>query len=270
LAVSLPRASAALALIERDYRVARSYRSVFVLDLLFGIINLIVFFFISRTFGDQTTSALKGAPSYFAYAALGIAIVVVMETASVGLSNRLREEQLTGTLEALITQPITALELAIGLAGYPFLFGMLRAAFYVVAADVLLGLDLGRTSWPGFLLIFVVTGVALAGVGMLVGALVLLVKRARVLAGLITFGLGFLGGAFFPISVLPDWLEPIAKVVPTRLAFDGLRAAVFHGGGWGNDVLGLVLFGIVALPLGVGALASSLNFERRSGGLAQY
>src|SRR4029077_1969800 len=131
---SLPRSAAVLALVRRDYLNARSYRAVFVLDLLFGVLNLVIFFFISRTFGDRSTSNLHGAPSYFAFAALGIAVVVVMEAASAGLSIRLREEQLTGTLEALVGQPISVLELALGMTGYPFVFAMVRAAFYLLAA----------------------------------------------------------------------------------------------------------------------------------------
>jgi ABC-2 type transport system permease protein len=269
-AASLPRAGAVVALVRRDYLVARSYRLAFLLDLLLGIINLVIFYFISRTFGHQAAERLGGAPSYFAFAAIGIAVVVVMEAASIGLSNRLREEQLTGTLEALLVQPASVVELAVGLTGYPFLFALLRAAFYVLAAGALLGLDLGETSWPGFVLMLAVTGTALAAIGMLVGAVVLVVKRTRVVAALVTFGLGFIGGAYFPISVLPGWLQPVAKAVPTRFAFDGLRAAVFRGGGWGKDFLALALFSVIALPMAVAAFGLSLRLARRSGGLAQY
>src|SRR5438132_2332717 len=124
---SLPRPGTVRALIKRDYFVARSYRLAFFLDLVFGVLNLVIFFFISRTFGGRTASELGGAPSYFAFVALGISVVVVMEATSIGLANRLREEQLSGTLEALVIQPVTAVELAVGLAGYPFLFAMIRA-----------------------------------------------------------------------------------------------------------------------------------------------
>jgi ABC-type multidrug transport system permease subunit len=267
---SVARAGALLALIRRDYVLARSYRLAFVLDLAFGVLNLVIFYFISETFGTQPTDRLSGAPSYFAFAALGISVMVVMEAASIGLANRIREEQLTGTLEALVTQPVTPIELAFGLTGYPFLFAMSRAAFYVLVSAVLLGVDVGDASWYGFVLVLVATGAALASIGILLGAVVLVVKRSRVIASIVTFGLGFLGGAFFPLSVLPGWLQPIGKIAPTRFAFDGLRAAVFRGNGWGSDLLALVLFSGVALPLAVGLFAGALRAVRRSGSLLQY
>lgn len=267
---SPPRLGALGALIRRDYVIARSYRIAFFLDLGFGVLNLVIYYFISKTFGSQPTSHLDGAPSYFAFVALGISVMVVMEAASIGLANRIREEQLTGTLEALVTQPIRADELAFGLTGYPFLFAMTRAAFYVLISALFLGVDVGRTDWLGFTLLLLVTGLALGAVGIFLGAVVLVVKRARVVASLITFGLGFLGGAYFPLSVLPRWLQPLGKIAPTRFAFDGLRAAVFRGDGWGDDLVALVVFSAVALPVAVWIFASALRAVRRSGSLLQY
>jgi len=126
---SLPRLGVIAALVRRDYLVQRSYRLAFVLDLFYGIANLLVFYFISQTFTDVTTADLSGAPSYFAFASIGIAITIVLQAASGGLAHRIREEQLTGTLEALTAQPITVPELSFGLAAFRWLrFTPARAA----------------------------------------------------------------------------------------------------------------------------------------------
>ena len=36
----------------------------------------------------------------------------------------------------------------------------------------------------------------------------------------------------FPLGVLPGWLEFMGKLLPTRFAFDGVRAALFEGAAW--------------------------------------
>lgn len=267
---SRPRAPVVAAVIRRDYDVARSYRLPFVLDLFYGVINLVVFFFISRTFGDASTSELAGAPDYFAFAAVGIALTIVIGAASSGLAARIREEQLTGTLEALVAQPLTTAEIALGLAGFPFLFAIVRAAFYILVAAVLLGLDLGGTDWVGFAAVLLVAGIALSVLGILFGAVVLVIKRGEVLAGMITFGMGLVSGAFFPVSVLPGWLEPLGAVLPTRFAFDGLRDAIFRGEGWGGDVLALTVFAALAFPLAFLAFREALRYAQRTGSLGQY
>jgi ABC-2 type transport system permease protein len=259
-----------LALVRRDYQVTRSYRLAFVLDLVYGLINLVVYFFISRTFQQAPTADLNGAPSYFAFVAVGIAITVVIGAASTGLAARIREEQLTGTLEALVAQPLTTTEISLGLAGFPFLFAIVRAAFYILIAGAFLDLQLGHADWAGFVVVLLAAGVALSALGVLFGGLVLVVKRGEVLAGMIPFAMGLVSGAFFPVSVLPGWLEPIGRVVPTRFAFDGLRNAIFRGEDWGGDAAALALFALVALPLAVGVFARALAYGRKTGSLSQY
>ena len=53
----------------------------------------------------------------------------------------MREEQTTGTLEALSDDPVGPIELSVGLMGFPFLFASVQAAFYLAVASIFLGLD---------------------------------------------------------------------------------------------------------------------------------
>jgi len=163
---------------------------------------------------------------------------------------RIREEQLTGTLEALVVQPLSSFELAVGLVGFPFLFAMLRALAYLGIAWAWLDVDLSRADWSGVALVFVSSGLALTSLGIALGAIVLVIKRGDVLASLGVFALGLISGSLFPISVLPGWLEPLAKIAPMRFAFDGLRSTLYRGSGWGEDVVILALLGAFNLPDG--------------------
>jgi len=259
-----------LALVRRDFRQARSYRLALVLDLLFGVANLLVFFYISRTFTNGAAIDLGGAPSYFAFASVGIVITLVIGAASTGLAARIREEQLLGTLEALVVQPVSVPELSVGLAAYTFLFAMGRGAFYLLVAGLWLGADFGETSWTGLVVILLAATAAFSSLGGLLGAVVVVVKRGDALVGMVTYTMGILSGAFFPISVLPDWLEPIGAVLPTRFAFDGLRSAIFEGSGWAGDALVLLVFSVVTVPIAVWFFGRALALARRAGTLTQY
>jgi ABC-2 type transport system permease protein len=44
----------------------------------------------------------------------------------------------------------------------------------------------------------------------------------------------FLGGIFFPNSLLPDWLENAAKILPSTQMGDALRAVVYNSAGVGD------------------------------------
>lgn len=258
------------AVIRRDYAITRSYPLAMVTELLFGALNLGAYFFISRTFHDMPAGGMHGASTYFAFAAVGVAITVVIQGATAGVSSRIREEQLTGTLEALVAHPVRSAELSLGLAGFPFLFGMTRAIFYLLIALPWMHVDASRVSWLGVALALAVTATALTGIGIAMGALVLIFRRGGTLALASSFVLGVLGGALFPVAVLPSWLQTVAQATPTKASFDAVRAALFQGDGWGAPAGALVVFSAFTIPLAVALFGAALEINRRRGALSQY
>ena len=264
------RGRAVRALTVRDWRITRSYRGALMSDLAFGCLNLAAYYYISRTLKVSVHTGLDGAHSYFAFAAIGVALSVVLQAAISGVSARLREEQLTGTLEALCAQPISAGELALGLAGFPFLFAVFRAFVYLLIAGALLGLDFSRCAWVGLVGAFLATGVALGAIGICIAALVLVFKRANAVGAIGTFGMSLLGGAVFPASVLPHWLRPLSDIVPTRFAFSAARAALFGRPNWPEETLALAGLGVTLGAISIGVFTLGFRHAASRGTLNQY
>jgi ABC-2 type transport system permease protein len=259
-----------IALARRDFSVFTSYRFAIGFDLLYGLIDLLVYYFISRTFQDASTADLGGAPDYFSFVLVGIVITLVVSAASATIGYRLREEQLTGTLETLVAQPIRSWQIALGMTGWPFTFALARAVFYLAVAWIFLDVDLSDASWAGATAMLLASGLALLGLGVALGAIVVAFKRGNNIIGFVALALGFVGGAFFPLEVLPGWLERLGRLVPTRFIFDGTRAALFGGSGWSEDALILVAYGVVGLPLALWAFSRALEHAKRRGSLAEY
>jgi ABC-type multidrug transport system permease subunit len=267
--VRVVRARVLGALARRDFFIARSYRATFTLDIFFGAMNLVIFYFISRTVSLRADT-LEGAPTYFAFASVGIILTVVMQATTTGLARRIREEQLTGTLEVLTVQPISSVEMAAGLTGFPSAFGVLRGALYLLFAALVLGLDTSSTSFIGLALILIATGFTLSAIGVFLGGLVLVLKQGEILASIATFGLGLLSGALFPRELLPGWLQAIGDILPTRFALDGMRHALFEDGGWQGDLAGLLVTALILVPLSIAFFSYVLRLVKRSGTLSQY
>jgi ABC-2 type transport system permease protein len=258
------------ALVRRDWRVMRSYRTALFSDLGFGFLNLVTYYYISKTVNPSGGRGLGGAPSYFAYAAVGIALTVVLQASVLGLSRRLREEQLTGTLEALLSQPISTPELAAGVAGFPFLFAVARAFLYLLLAGALLGLSFAHCNWAGLVISFVVAGISFAGLGIALAAAVLVFKRAEAVGALGIFGLALIGGAFFARTVLPAWLRPVSDIVPTQFAFTAVRHSLFGGHGWLGPLLALAGVGAITIAVALTLFEGALRYTVKRGTLNQY
>lgn len=265
-----PRADVVRALARRDFLTARSYRLSFVLETLFGVLELAVYFFISRVVAGVGSDSLEGAPSYFAFAAVGVIVGAILAAVTVSIAARLREEQLAGTLEVLVAQPATTVELCAGLVGFPFVFASVRAALYLLVASFWMNLDASQTSWLGVVVMLVVAALALSPLGILSGALVLLYKRGAMLGATLIYAMTLLGGAVFPVTVLPTWLEWIGRAMPIRFAFDGVRAALFTGEGWAVDALVLIGWAIVLTPAALLAFSAALDRAKKNGSLSEY
>jgi ABC-type multidrug transport system permease subunit len=256
--------------VRRDFANIRSYRFPFVLDTVFGILQLAVYYFLSETFGGVSSADLNGAPNYFAFAAVGAVIALVIESSVQGVAERVRQGQVTGSLEALMAQPVNAFQLCLALTAFPFAFAVVRATLYLIVAGAFMDLDLSNTDWVGLGVVFLIVAAAVASIGVFAGAVVLVFKRGEVITGMLVFGMTLITGAVFPVSALPDWLEAIGGVLPLSFAFDGARDALFEGSGWESDALALTAFAVVALPVAMWTFVQALRAVRKTGTLGQY
>lgn len=262
--------TALLALARRDFLIARSYRLPFVADLTWGFVDLALFYFISRVVGPDPAADLQGAPSYFAFAVAGILLSLMIGSATSDIASRIRDEQLTGTLELLCAQPLRAGQLAVGYAAFPIAYAAVRVTLYVVVAVLVFDLGTDDTDWVGVAVMLTVSALAFLGLGVLAAAAVLAFKQGEGVVDAAVFAMTFVSGALFPLSVLPDWLEAIGRVMPTSFAFEGLRDALFAGSGWGVEAVVLLAIAVVGLPASVWVFAQALRHAKRRGNLAEY
>ena len=209
--------TALAAIARRDFVLRRSYRLAFGADLVFVVVDLLLYYFISEVVGPVPAADLGGAPTYFAFAVSGILMSLVLMSATADITNRVREEQLTGTLELLCAQPVRTWELGYGTASFPLAFALVRAGAYLLIAVVALDLSTDSTDWPGVAVMLLTASLAFAPIGVLGAAATIVFKRGGTIAGLIVFAMTFVSGALFPLSLLPDWLQPIGRAMPTTI-----------------------------------------------------
>jgi ABC-2 type transport system permease protein len=77
-------------------------------------------------------------------------------------------------------------------------------------------------------------------------------------------------GVYYPISVMPGWMQALAHVSPATYALDGIRRAVLDGAAvselWG-DLWPLLAMGAVAIPFGLLVFRAGERYAKRAGKL---
>lgn len=256
------------AILRRDFGERRFLGVPFVLDLAFGVVNLVVFLFISRVLRHPAPAELGHAATYFDFVAVGIAFMLVVQAAGTQISTRIREEQRSGALEMLTGQPIAAGALAVGVSAYPIIFAVLRSAAYLGIAGLLLGLDMEHANWLGVTVVLALGAAAMMGLGIIMAAVTVTFDHGDTAGRLLIVAVGFMSGTYFPVSGLPAALRGLSTPLPTRIALDGLRAAL-SGHGWTGSALLLVLSAGLLLPLAVGLFTLAVRFATRQGTLTR-
>ena len=131
------------AFIRRDFLIEVSYRTSFMLQL-FGIFFLIIIWkFISGVINPEAgTPGLEGV-DYFSYVVLGLAFFHYLSATITAFSSKVRNEQMTGTLEAMLVTPTSAGTVVLGSALWIFLRTTVTVVGYLVVG-FLFGVGLHR------------------------------------------------------------------------------------------------------------------------------
>ncbi|HOW90388.1 MAG TPA: ABC transporter permease [Elusimicrobiales bacterium] len=262
------------AFLRKDLLVETSYRLSFVLGSLSTLTGMAVFYFIDRLFGRTFNPYLGGyGAGYFEYVFAASAFFGYIGTGAGSYSARLRDEQVQGTLDATLSSPVSTPVFLLSLTAWNFLFATFELAVYVVAGVFVFGLDLSRADLPALAAVFLLSAVSFASLGILSSCFVLLFKRGNPAAWLLNNFEGLLGGVYFPVAVLPSWLQWFSGALPITYAVRALQHALYRGAGVGElmpELLTLLAFALVLAPLSAAAFSAALRKARKDGSLGQY
>jgi ABC-2 type transport system permease protein len=263
----------------RDLLHEVSYRVNFLFQLTGSFFFVTTWFFISRFVAGafQPPPDLPGV-SYFSFVLVGFAFFQYLQSTLASFSTKIRREQLTGTLEAMLVTPTRPSLVILGSTLWDYLMTTFRVVT-ILALGVLLARFFGEevglqvAGLPAFLLLMVLTMAAFAGVGILSAAFTLWLKRGDPVNYLISALSALLGGVFFRVEVMPTWVQHVAQFLPITHALRALRLALLTGAGPGavmGEMQALAAFAVVLIPLGLGAFALALRQARIEGTLVQY
>ena len=258
----------------RDLMIKLSYRTALLGDAASLLLQSVLFWFVGKLVDpDRVPSVGEQENPYLAFVVVGIALAAFMGLALGRLVNAVEREHLIGTLESLLVTPTSFSTLQLGSVAYDLVYVPLRTGVFIALVSVLYGVDLTLSGLPAALLVLLVFIPFVWGIGVVLGAAVLTFRRGANLTGFVATGLALLSGAYFPVELLPDWLEPLVAVNPMALAMTDMRAALLEGAGVADvldSVLATAVAAVVTLTAGSLLFRAAVARERRQGTLGMY
>jgi ABC-2 type transport system permease protein len=237
--------------VERNVYLTRRYIWWDVAFFVWTVANTLTIVFIAKgieaTGGqidvDRTTTQLLIGAVVWAY--LGILFEFITETVA--------WERWEGTIEYTFMAPLSRAMHLGGSGVFAVLYGLVRAILLFVVVAMFFGLAMPDANFLAALVILLIASVSFFGIGMMTAVLPLISPEKGAQLGFVAQGmLLVVSGVYYPVSVLPAWMEWISKISPATYALRGIRASILEGQGlaWSN-VWPLIVIGVVSIPLGL-------------------
>lgn len=263
-----------IAFIWKDFISDTSYKFSFVMQFIGIFTSVLMFFFISKLIGDFGVKYLKPyGGNYFSFVLIGIAFFSYLRVSMQSLSESIREGQMLGTLEALLVTQTEIPTIIISSSLYSFIWASFRVGVYLLLGILVFGINMGGANILGALVILILTIISFSSLGIISASFIMIMKRGDPISWIFTNISGLLGGLYYPISVLPDWLQRFSYLLPVTYSLEGMRLALLKGYSLSElmpNILGLAVFSAITFPISILIFRYAVKKAKMDGTLTQY
>jgi ABC-2 type transport system permease protein len=266
------------AILRREWTIFTRYPSWIIALLIWPLIFPMLYILTARALSGPDGSGLAvfmkttGATNYIGYIIIGTTVWMWQNIVLWDVGFALRQEQMRGTLESNWLSPTWRFAYLLGHTG-PQIISM---AMFVLITAVEFGLIFGvRLNGSGWMLALVMLAAipSIYGLGFAFASLVITVKEANAFVFLIRGLVMIFCGITFPIAILPEWMQSVAKWMPQSYLIHAMRAAAFSNAGVNEllpDLIPLLVFGTFWLIVGYVAFIWMERRARQTGAIGQY
>jgi len=261
------------AFVFRDFHLTRRYMSWVVVFTFYAMVS-------------SATIALIGVAAHDEQLTLTLVIGALLWSFLSVLFNEIASsiayERWEGTLEYTFMAPVSRMIHLAGISLYALVYAVVRAMFVLGGLLLFVHMRLGGANMLGVLLVLLVSSLAFVGLGLMAAILPVMSPERGAEATNIFQGLLLLvSGVYYPVEVLPGWLQPLSALSPATYALSASRKLVGIGepgsvaGHLAGAPLGavlpelakLVLMGIVMIPAGLWVFTLAERWAKRAGKL---
>ena len=255
--------------VERNLYLTRRYIWWDVAFFVWTVANTLTIVFIAN--GIEATGGTIDVQRATTYLLIGAVIWAYLGIIFEFLTETVAWERWEGTIEYTFMAPLSRFTHLAGMGAYSVLYGLIRAVLLFAVVAFFFDLSMPDANFVAALVVLLVASVSFIGIGMMTAVLPLISPEKGAQLGFVAQGvLLVVSGVYYPVDVLPGWMEKIAAISPATYALDGIRRAIIDGEGltsMGRELLLLAVIGVVCIPAGLALFAAGERYAKRNGKL---
>lgn len=262
----------AYAFMARNWHLTKRYWGWEVVWFVYSLTSGLSVVFIAQGAEELTGTPVNFDVQYFTmYLIIGTLVWRYLSNIFTLTSEVIAWERWEGTIEYTLMAPVARWIHLIGQTGYSLVYSLITTLIIGIAMALFFELDLSNANLLGAGAVILAGSLSLVAIGIIASILPLLYpERGAQMTHVIQASFLLISGVYYPITVLPEWMQTLAVVSPVTYVLDGTRAAILESAGLPDlmqYIIPLLGLGIIALPLGIQAFKMAENYAKRTGKL---
>ncbi|MFN8483103.1 MAG: ABC transporter permease [Anaerolineae bacterium] len=258
------------AFVERNFNLVRRYWGWEAVWIMYGVANALAVTYIGAGMGALTGQQVD-TNFLILYLLIGTVIWRYLSIVFDSLSEVIMWERWEGTIEYTFMAPVNRLTHLVGQTIFSIIYGILQAGLILVVVALFFHLDMSQANYPAALAVMLAGSLSFIGVGIIAAVLPMLYpERGAQMTNFAQALFLLASGVYYPVSVLPNWLQTISRVSPATYTLEGVRAALLDGASVQSltPIIGLlIVIGLVTIPVGVVVFQWGERYAKRTGKL---
>jgi ABC-2 type transport system permease protein len=229
------------------------------------LVSMLMWGFLQTHLAETTSLAAKAAGLFVG----GILLWDILVRSQLGYAVAFLEEMWARNLGHLMMSPLRPAELVASLMVVSLIKLVVAMVPVALLAYVFFGFNLLSLgfAFAAFFANLVIMSWALGLIS--TGAVLRWGMAAESIAWLIVFLLLPIACVFYPVTTLPDWMQPLALALPPTYVFEGLRALVLEHTFRGDYMLRALVLNLVYVTASYALFHALLQSARKNGALVQ-
>ena len=270
MATVVQEVRASYAFVERNLNLTKRYWGWEVVWLVYSIVNSLAVTFIGAAM--QRLSGQQVDTSFLVlYLLIGTLVWSYLSVVFDAISEMITWERWEGTIEYTFMAPIRRGTHMVGTVLFAIVYGLLRTGVILLVVSSFFHVDLSKANFLSGAVVLLVGSISFVGLGIVAAVLPLMfTERGSQMTRVVEAVLLLVSGVYYPVQVLPGWLQAAARLSPATYVLDGMRNSLIDG----SDVasltgylIPLMVMGLTSIPVGVAIFGWAERAAKRSGTL---
>ena len=263
----------AYAFVEREIALSKRYWAWEIVWLVYGIVTSLSVAYIGLAApaisGGQVDQA--AVSRFVLYLLIGTIAWRFLGIIFENIGEVIAGERWEGTIEYTFMSPVPRLTHLLGMCGATLVRSLAFSVAILMAVALFVPVDLSKANALSAVVLLAVGALAFVGLGIASASFPLMwTEKGLQMAYIVEAVVLLVSGVYYPVDVLPRWMQLLATISPATYVIRGMRAALMDGADlpalW-PEIWPALIVGLLSIPLGLRLFIAVERYAKRTGRL---